>query len=104
MRTQGLQWSGKADIGKVMCRRRQRARQCRRVAFVGRVDRCPHDKAGVEVDHVLGLVSQMRRPILHPLDLRFGIDRTSPVLVGQFLAFAGAIEPGEIVDGFCSFS
>ena len=88
----------KANLGEVARRRLQRAGQRRRVAFVGRVDRRRHDDAGVEVDRMLGLVGEMRRPVLHPGDLRIRIGRARPVLVRQLLALAGAIEPDEIVD------
>ena len=44
----------KADIGEVARGRLQRAGQSRRVAFIGRMDRCRHDDAGIEIDRVLG--------------------------------------------------
>ena len=67
---------GDDDAGRILARRQsdlvevarggvQRPQKRRRIAFVGRMDRRRHDDAGVEIDRVLRLVSQMRRSVLH---------------------------------------
>ncbi len=90
-------WS-QADLGEVARGRLQRPRQSRRVAFIGWIDRCRNDDAGVEIDRVLGLVGQMRGAVLHPRDLRIRIGRARPILVRKLLALPPAIEPDEVVD------
>src|SRR4029453_18743196 len=63
----------------------QRVRQRLPVAGIGAVDRDGHDRAGVEINRVLGLVSQMGAAVLHLGDLRVGVRRRSPVLVRALL-------------------
>ena len=58
--------------------------------------RCHHD-AGVEIDRVLGLVSQMRRSVLHLGDLGVGVGRALPVGVRQRLALALAVEARQVL-------
>ena len=65
---------------------------CRRIAFVGRMDRRGHDDAGVEVDRVLRLVGQMRRSVLHLGDPGVTVGRALPVGVRQRLALALPVE------------
>jgi hypothetical protein len=73
----------------------QRVRQRLRVAGVGAVDRHGHDRAGVEINCVLGLVSQMGAAVLHLGDLCVGVRRRSPVLV-RALLLPFSIEPRQI--------
>src|SRR5271166_1590964 len=86
-----------ADLAEIARSDFEGRRKRRRVAFVGRMDRRRHHDAGVEIDRVLGLVGQMRRPILHPGDLRLGVGRALPVRVRQRLALALAVEARQIL-------
>ena len=70
----------------------------RRVPFVGRMDRRRHDDAGIEVDRVFGLISKMRRAVLHLGDLRIGIGFARPILVRELLALPLAVEPDKVID------
>src|SRR5208282_4176098 len=64
-----------ADLAEIARGDFESRRKRRRVAFVGRMDRRRHHDARVEIDRVLGLVGQMRRPVLHSGDLRLGVGR-----------------------------
>ena len=56
-----------------------------RVALVGVLDGHPDDRSALEIDGMLGLVRQIRLPVLHLRDLRVGIVRMGPVIVRPFL-------------------
>ena len=47
---------------------------------------------------MLGFVGEMRRAILHLGDFGVRIGLTRPILVREFLALAGTVEPDEIID------
>src|SRR5262249_57644410 len=51
-----------------------------------------HNGPGVHVHRVLGLVGQVRPPVLHLCDLRVGIRGTRPVVVGR-LVLPPSIQP-----------
>src|SRR5262245_612080 len=57
----------------------------RRVALVSALHRDTDDRAGVQVNGVLGLVGQMRPAIIHLGDLGVGIVRMGPVLIRPLL-------------------
>ena len=76
---------------------RQRARQGRGVAPVGRMHLGRDHRAGIEIDRVLGLVGQMRAAVLQLGDPRVRIGRALPLRVGQLLAFAVAIQPDQVL-------
>ena len=61
------------------------------------MDRRRHHDAGVEIDRVLRFVGQMRRPVLHPGDLRLGVGRALPIRVRQRLALALAVEARQVL-------
>ncbi len=65
--------------------RDQRLDARRRVAVVGILHRHADDRAGLQVDRMLGLVGQMRAAVLHLGDLRVGIVRMRPVVVRALL-------------------
>ena len=75
---------------------RQRLRQRRRVSRIGRVDLRGHDHSADHIHRVLGLVRQMRRPVLHLRDPRVRVARTLPILVGDLLPFALAVHPPQV--------
>src|SRR3989454_265587 len=55
--------------------------ETRRVTDVGPVQRHRHERAGVQIDGMLGFVREVRAPVLHLRDLRVRIRRVLPVLV-----------------------
>ena len=57
----------------------------RRVAGVRALQRDRDNRAGLQIDGVLGFVGQMRPAILHLRDLRIGIGRVRPVFVRRLL-------------------
>ena len=61
------------------------------------MDRRRHDDAGVEIDRVLRLVSQMRRSVLHLGDPGIRVGRALPVGVRQRLALALAVEARQVL-------
>jgi hypothetical protein len=64
---------------------------------LGGMDRRRHHDAGVEIDRALRFVGQMRRPVLHPGDLRLGVGRALPIGVRQRLALALAVEARQVL-------
>lgn len=80
---------------QMLRRRDQRGLHRRRVAVVCILHRHGHDRAGVQVDRVLRFVREMRPPILHLGDLRVGIMRMRPVVIGALL-LASPIDPREV--------
>src|SRR3984893_16620980 len=85
-----------ANCSEVLSRRRKRWVECRRVAFVGAVDRRRHNDARIEINRVLRFVREMRRAVLHLGDLRVRIGLARPILVRQPLAFALAVKLDEV--------
>ena len=59
--------------------RRQGLDDRRRVALIGRVQLGCHHRAGVEVDRVLGFVSEVRGAVLHLGDPRIRVGLGDPV-------------------------
>ena len=57
----------------------------RRVALIGTLDRHADDRAGLQVDRVLGLVREMRAPVFHLRDACIGVVRVAPVGVTALL-------------------
>ena len=55
-----------------------------------------HDRAGLQIDGVLGLVRQVRAAVLHLRDLRVGIVRMRPVVV-RALLLPLPIEPRQVL-------
>ena len=92
-----LRRRGSIDGGEVGFGGRQRARQGRGIALVGRMDLGGDDGAASQVDRVLGLVGQPGTAILQLGDLGLGVARRGPVRVGQPLALAPAIQPDQVV-------
>lgn len=80
----------------------QRLAAGRRVALVGILHRHRDDRTGLEIDGVLGLVGQVRPPILHLGDLRVGILWMGPIVVRPFplplSVNTGQIRPGRCLD------
>jgi len=55
-----------------------------RVAVIGVLHGHPDDRAGLEIDGMLGFVGQVRPPVFHLRDLRVGIMRMGPVSFDPF--------------------
>ena len=69
-----------------LCRRfRERLLHRGRVALVGALHRDADNRAGLQIDRMLGLVGQMRAPVLHLGDLGIGIARMRPLVVRPLL-------------------
>ena len=66
-------------------RRGHRLGDRRRVALIGTLDRHADDRAGLQVDRVLGLVREMRAPVFHLRDACIGVVRMAPVGVTALL-------------------
>jgi hypothetical protein len=64
---------------------RKRGLNCRRVALISALHRDGDNRAGLEIDRVLGLVGQMRPAILHLRDSRVGIVWMGPIVIGALL-------------------
>ena len=75
--------------------RGHRLRDGRGVALVGTLHRDTHDRAGLQVDRVLGLVCEMGPPVFHFRDARVGVVWMPPLGVAAFLG-AFAIEARQI--------
>ena len=69
------------------------ARLC--IAVVGVLHGDPDDRAGLQIDHMLGFVGQVGPPVLHLGDLRVGIVRIRPIVV-RALLLPLPIEPRQI--------
>ena len=67
-----------------------------RVALIRVLHRDRHNRAGLQVDRVLGLVSKVRPAILHLRDFRVGIVRMLPVVV-RALVLPLAIEARHVL-------
>ena len=63
----------------------QRLDAGRRVAFVRVLHGHTDDRAGLEIDRMLGFVRQVRPAVLHLRDLRVGIVRMRPVVIRSLL-------------------
>jgi hypothetical protein len=64
-------------------------------ALVGALHRDADTRAGLQIDRMLGLVGQMRAPVLHPGDFGIGIARMRPLVVRPLL-LALPIEPRQV--------
>ena len=74
---------------------RDRLGDRRRITLIGALHRHAHDRPGLQIDRVLGLVRQMRAAILHFRDARVGVVRMPPVGIAALLR-ALAIEARQV--------
>ena len=91
---------GSVDVGlrvfDLLGRGRRRLDDRRRVAGVGALQRHGDNRAGLQIDRMLGLVGQMRAAIFHLRDLRIRIVRVRPVFVRRLL-LALPIQPRQVL-------
>src|SRR6476469_297921 len=84
---------------------RQCFADCIRVTRGCRVQCYRHHRAGLQIDRMLGLMREVRAAVLHLRDLRIGIMRIDPVLVGAFVGplaieFRQLLARGRLDSGF----
>ena len=89
---------GRQDHLDVVGRGDERLDHRGRVPVVRVLHRHADDGPGLQIDGVLGGVRQMRPAVLHLRDLRVGIVRMRPVVVGPFLR-ALPVEPRQLRSG-----
>ena len=77
-------------------RGRRRLDDRRRVAGVRALQGDGDQRAGLQIDGMLGFVGQMRPAVFHLRDLGIGIVRVRPVLVRRLL-LALAVQPRQVV-------
>ena len=75
----------RACLLNVLGRRRERLFDRLRITFVRGLHRDGHDRAGLQINGVLGLVSQMRGPVLQLRDAGIRVVRVRPVIIGGLL-------------------
>ena len=89
------------DRRQVGLGRPERVGQGRGVTPIGGVDLRRDDRAGVEVDRVLGLVGEAGAAVLELGDPRVRVGRRGPLGVGQALALPLPVEPDEVLGRGC---
>jgi hypothetical protein len=87
----------KVESFEVGCRPFEGGLEGLRVAGVAGMNLGCQDRAGVEIDRVLGLVGQPGATVLKPRDPRLRIGRALPVGIRDPLAGAGPVELAELV-------